>query len=90
MTFARKNGRKDKDEKGSRRPAPYHIEIMKSGKRVTAVVSGVMAVSDFSPAQVALVSHGGKIKFSGEGLSLSVFENKTVEITGRVENISLE
>ena len=70
-------------------PAPgfyLSCERVKGGLAVT--VGGVIGVSDFTDERAELTSHTGRINVSGRGLSITVFENKSIEISGAVKDIS--
>ncbi len=68
----------------------FHMDATRSGKNLNAVISGVISVIDFSESKILLLTHGGRIMINGTSLAMSIFENQTVEIKGKAENIGFE
>ena len=66
----------------------FHLEIDRasSGLRVTA--TGIIGINDFDDEGILLLSHGGRIFISGHGLNIEIYENKIIEITGMIGEIS--
>ena len=65
----------------------FHIEADRTSKGMAIVVSGIIGISDFSDYSILLRSHGGRIAINGKGLFINVYENQSVEIVGKVEEI---
>ena len=65
----------------------FHIELNRSVRGISLLASGIIGISDFSEECAVLLSHGGRIIVVGRRLSISIYENKTVEVSGRVEDI---
>ena len=65
--------------------SPFHIEVDKVGRFISVMVSGVLGVEEFSDSEVLLCVSGMKIKMAGRGLCLTVYENKTIEIVGKID-----
>ena len=83
---------KNKTDKSNRHGAPsalssFHLEANRSPHGMSIILSGIIGVSDFSDSEIILLSHGGRICVKGKRLFISVYENYTVEIVGRVEEI---
>ncbi len=74
---------------GTLRPSPFRIEIRKSSRGAVAVISGIMCISEYSEQEVVLLSHSGRLILSGEYLSISVLENRVLEIYGRIEEVRM-
>ncbi len=68
----------------------FYIEISRINKKTAIIVSGVIGVPDFSEKEATLINHSGKIFIQGSELSINIFENKVVEVSGKVDNISFE
>lgn len=68
-------------------PEGFYLACERVSGGVSVIVGGVMCVTDFSPEAVMLAGHTGRISVFGRGLAMSVFENKSIEIKGRVEEI---
>lgn len=62
----------------------FHAELDGLGKRMSATFSGINSIRDFSDTDVTLRARGFLVKIKGATLSLAVYENKTVEISGRI------
>ncbi len=65
----------------------FHLEADRSAKGMSVILSGIIGISDFSDSFILMLSHGGRIQVNGEKLFISVYENNTVEIQGKVEGI---
>ena len=65
------------------------LEMKKNSRGAVAVVSSVVSVTEFSPEGIELLSHGGRVRISGERLSISALENHSLEIYGRIEEVRL-
>ena len=72
----------------SSRPPSFSLEASRVGRGVSLAISGVIGISDYSESEILLKSHGGKIRVCGQRLMLSIYEDKTAEIVGRIEEIS--
>ena len=70
-------------------PSSFHIEMKKSSRGAVAVISGVMSVSEYTEESVELLSHSGRVMFSGESLGISVLEGRIVEIYGKITEVRL-
>lgn len=66
----------------------FRMEAYRSAGGMTSVISGVIGVSSYSDSEVILSSHGGRIIVSGKRLLICVYENGSVEISGKIEGIS--
>ena len=65
----------------------FHIEADRTSQGMAILISGIIGISDFSDCSIHLRSHGGRIAINGKGLFINVYENQSVEIVGRVEEI---
>ena len=66
----------------------FHIEIDRSGNGLSASVAGVYSIVDFSSENVVLRVKKGRVKIVGSTLELAVYENKIVEISGKISEVS--
>ena len=89
MTKERKNGERSL-RAVTTQSLPFHIEIDKCMRGVSLLASGVFKINSFSEEQVCLSVRGLDILACGEGLCMTVYENKTVEIVGRIRKIEYE
>ncbi len=65
----------------------FHIEVDKMMAITSVCVNNVLSIVDFGEDIAILKMRKGKIKISGESLSISIYENKIVEIFGKVRMI---
>ncbi|MBE6645380.1 MAG: hypothetical protein E7612_08410 [Ruminococcaceae bacterium] len=65
----------------------FHIEADKIGNAISVSIMGVISILDFSDVCALLKMRKGRIKISGTDLSVAVYENKTVEIIGRIGTV---
>ena len=68
-------------------PIGFHVEADKIGAAISVSVTGVLSIVDFSEDSALLKMRRGKIKIVGSGLSVAVYENKIVEIIGKVSSV---
>lgn len=69
---------------------PFHIEISRTIKGITMVVSGIIGISELCGESVELLSHGGRITVKGKLLRIGVFEGNTVEIFGKISDVGFK
>ena len=69
------------------KPPAFSLEASRAGRGISVALSGVIGISDYSETEIILKSHGGKIRISGQHLMLSIYEDNTAEIVGRIEEI---
>lgn len=82
-----KEEHKSKEKVGFSSLVGLHLEAYRSSAGLTLFVSGVIGIGDFTQEYVLLRSHGGRVEISGKRMSVHVYENKTVEIIGKIERI---
>ena len=70
------------------KPPSFSMEGSRVGSGIAIALSGVIGISDYSESEIILKSHGGKIRICGKRLMLSIYEDNTAEIVGRIEEIS--
>ena len=66
----------------------FRIEADGRGGKLRVAVVGVVGVKEFSQNGISIVTKRDTLTFSGVGLKLSVFENKTVEIVGEITDVT--
>jgi len=62
--------------------SPFHIQIDKSKNGYSIIVSGVLRIEKFDEKEIKLKCRGFSITVRGTLLSLSLYENRCVEISG--------
>ena len=65
------------------------FELCKSKTGAVALISGVVGVSECSSECVELLSHSGRVLLIGDHLKISLLENKTLEIYGKIKEVRL-
>ena len=69
--------------------APAVLEIRKTSSGAELSVFGVVGVTELTDEVISLASHSGRVDIRGSKLVLSVFENKSVEIYGKIDGVEL-
>ena len=88
MTEERKdNNLKPQKAKGL---SAFHLEADRNRAGLSIVLSGIIGISEFSEDFIYLKGHGGRINVRGKRLFINVYENDSVEILGKVEEISFK
>lgn len=67
----------------------FHCEIDGGKAGAFVILSGINSIRDFSDSEVLLRATGFFVKISGKSLALAVYENKTVEISGKIFGLEL-
>lgn len=70
--------------------APFTLEMRKGKRGAVVSVGNVVSVAELSESRIELLSRGGRLALCGEGLMLSVFEERTVEIYGKILSIEIQ
>ena len=65
-------------------PLYFHIEADRLPSGVSVSIMGVLSIVDFNETAAIMKMRRGKIRITGTGLSVAVYENRTVEIYGKV------
>lgn len=68
----------------------FHLEADRVMGGISVMLNGIVSICSLSSEDIHLKSHKGKIKLCGREMSVSIFENHTVEIVGRIEGILFE
>ena len=78
----------DKNSEGRERlPIYFHMEADKLPWGVSVSIMGVLSIVDFNESSAIMKMRRGKIKVIGSSLSVAVYENRTVEICGKVSSV---
>ena len=77
-----------KDKLPPRAFSQFHLEADRCSAGMCMTLSGVVALTELSDESVTLKSHGGCVNVRGKRLKICVFENKTVEIKGKVAEVA--
>ena len=76
-----------KKKRVERPDAGFYLSCERSPGGVSLLVGGIIGVSELDSGQTELLSHSGRIRVGGRDLRLTVFENKSIEINGAIEDI---
>ena len=76
-----------KTKRKSSPSSAFRLEAARCRRGVSLVLSGIISVEEFNSETVLLKSHGTKVRLRGTGFDISVFENRDIEITGKVVEI---
>lgn len=68
-------------------PVLFHLELDRLVSDMSVSLMGVLSIIDLCDSSVILKMRRGKVRVRGEELSVSVYENKTVEIIGKVFSV---
>ena len=63
----------------------FHLEADKCGLGLAIVIGGVKSVLEINESMAKLNCSVGSVLVRGSGIDVEIYENKTVEITGKVE-----
>ena len=81
--------RKERNEEVRRLPlSPFRVEIDRVGRGLSVLVGGATAILEFSEVRASVGAGGYRVEISGRSLSIAVYECGSVEIVGRVEDVS--
>ena len=68
----------------------FHIEADRSPSGLSVKVGGIISITDYSEERISMKGHGGRLTVLGNRLRMTVYEDKTVEILGRVEVMEMK
>ena len=68
---------------------PFRCEYDGGRSGMSVLLYGIISIKDFSGEEVLMRTTGFNVRIKGNGLTLSVYENKSVEIFGRILNMEL-
>ena len=80
----------EKSAPPKRLPSPFHVEIDRVQCGLAVLVSGVRAIRELTDTTALLRLKGGSMRINGMGISITVYENRTVEVIGGVMGIEIE
>ena len=79
--------RKKAVSRGMELLSPFHLEADKSGGGLAIVIGGVKSVLEIGESIAKLKCGMGSVSVKGQAIDVALYENKTVEITGKVESL---
>jgi hypothetical protein len=66
----------------------FYIEARRNSHGISMLISRVIGISCYTAEKVELKTHGGRIIIEGKKLVLSVYENNSVEIKGKIAGVN--
>ena len=83
-----KNEKKDLQAVKEKRPDGFHLEADRFKEGISLSIAGISSILDFSEQRVLVRVKKRRIEIVGTELSVTVYENRIVEITGRISGVS--
>ncbi len=68
----------------------FRLEAVRHRSGMSLLFSGIVGIDVFCDNEIVLKSHGCRISINGKRLNLTVFENNSLEITGRIEGVDFK
>ena len=65
----------------------FHLEVDPTSRGMSLLISGVLGINDFTEGRIMLLTRFGSLILEGRGLELSIYENGTVGVVGKVEEV---
>ena len=84
MRVKEKNSNDKNSAERKQLPLYFHMEADRLADGVSVSIMGVLSIVDFNESSAIMKMRRGKIKVTGSSLSVAVYENRTVEICGKV------
>lgn len=81
--------KKENKSKKYKMPAGFHVEIDRALNALVVCVNGVISINELEESVCVLKVRGGKISVLGTGIYVSVFENSTVKLYGKITEVNL-
>lgn len=72
-------------------PSPmsrFNLEANRHVRGMSMLIGGVVGIREYSDETMILATHGGRVGISGRRLSLTIYENNSVEVVGRIEEVT--
>lgn len=67
----------------------FHISMDRTNNGISLVLSGASSIRDFSDSLALFRVRGFFVKVTGSKMNIAVYENKTVELSGKIEGVEL-
>lgn len=74
----------DKNIETKKKTPRFHMEMEGSTSGFSLLIGGVRRIDEYSSETLMLKIAGGHMHLTGQALCLTVFENKTVEVCGKL------
>ena len=65
----------------------FRIEGERCSRGICMRFSGTIGINEFSEELIELKNHGGRVTVKGKRLKAVIFENRQVEVNGRIEAV---
>ena len=67
----------------------FHIEADRSRDGLRVLVGGVRSVLSYRDGEIVLKTVIGEVRIVGHAISISVYDDKTVSLSGMIEEVQL-
>ena len=71
-------------------PSLFHVEVDRVPGGIAVLISDVRAIRDLNDTTALFRLKGGAIRVNGRNISLTVYENRAVEVLGGVTCIEIQ
>lgn len=69
--------------------SPFHMEVDRSPVGLDLLIGGVKSVISYSDTEIVLKTVIGSLDILGTNISVSIYDNQTVKLSGRIEEVKL-
>ena len=67
----------------------YHLELDATTNGMSVILSGIKGIVEVADESIKIMTASGTVTVMGTKLNIAVFEYKTLQIVGKIENISI-
>ena len=82
-----KKKKEERDAVQKKSTPRFHMEVESGIFGMSVLIVAVRHIEEYSGEQIVLKMAGGRMNLKGQGLYLTVFENKTVEVRGKLSEV---
>lgn len=68
----------------------FRMEGERCSRGIVLRFAGIIGINHFSEEEIEINNHSGRILVFGKRMNVTVFENRQVEILGRVETVEFK
>ena len=68
----------------------FRMEGERCSKGICLRFAGIIGINQFSKEEIEINNHSGRILIFGKKLNVTVFENRQLEIAGRIETVEFK
>ncbi len=67
----------------------FRLELDRGEGGVRVLINGARAIRDFSPTRALVRVKGATVLVAGDGLQITVYEGRAVELVGKISGVEL-